>query len=67
MVPLFTCKNAITLIAKEAKIVALAIKPDADLDKTFLPKPVIRKPINGSRGMRQINTLFIKEIIDNRC
>jgi hypothetical protein len=65
-VPLFTCKKAITLIAKAANIVALAIKPDAPFDKIFLPKPVIRKPIKGSRGMRQINTLFIKEIIDNR-
>ena len=52
-------------MAKAANMVALAIKPVADFDKIFLPSPVIRKPINGSRGMRQINTLFIKEIIDN--
>ena len=35
--------------------------PDNDLDKDFLPNPLIKKPINGNTGISQtnLNILFI--------
>ena len=51
------------LIIKEPNITPLPIMPDKDFDKDFLPRPLIKKPINGRKGINQtICKLFISPI-----
>jgi hypothetical protein len=57
----FTSRNIIMLIQKETSITPEPIEPIADLDSCFLNNPLIRKPINGNKGINHARSsvLFI--------
>ena len=44
---------------KDASTTPLPIMPDMPLDKLFLPKPLIKKPINGNTGINQTNSKIL--------
>jgi hypothetical protein len=52
VLPFFTCIKTQILSAKDPRIVPQPIMLTAALGNTFLPSPLIRKPINGSNGIK---------------
>jgi hypothetical protein len=51
------------LITKEARITPLPMTPIKDLDRLFLPRPLIKKPSKGNKGINQAicRTFCIRE------
>ncbi len=47
-----TLINTRMLRQKETNITALPIKPVMDFEIAFLPKPIIKKPRKGKRGIK---------------
>jgi hypothetical protein len=59
--PFLTLRNKMMLRMKEANTVPQPRMPANDLEMTDLPRPLIRKPINGIKGIRKTN-LFIVDL-----
>jgi hypothetical protein len=49
------------LAIKDANTVPLPIIPTTDFGKYFRPNPLIKKPMNGRRGIKRIK-FFIKKL-----